>query len=232
MANPFTFGNFGKYNYADQLRGMFGDHATYIDPYTTGYHFMFFTKLPSTLNQQYGKFLMTTCQAVSNIPGITVNPIEFNGLNNLKWSVPGTVEYDSNRFSVRFVEFAGLPITTIMGQWVTLFRNIIYGISESVTEQKDYKGKVIYCTTLWDGKTVQYASAFTGVYPLKVPTDSFQSDKATQDKVEPEVEFSFDMMYTGSQVISTATSLVSSLRSSSMSAIDSMYNEAASGNNG
>lgn len=233
MTNPFTFGQFSKFDHPDKLRGVFGDHASYIDPYTTGYHYLMFTKLPDGLEPNYGKFLCTTCQAVSNIPGLTVNPIEYNGLNNLKWSVPGTVEFDSNRFTVKFTEFAGLPITTIFGKWVTKFRNIMYGIAddEGTTEQKGYKGKAIYCTTLWDGKTVQFAAAFSGIYPLKVPTDLFQSDRATQDKAEPEIEFSFDMMYTGESVVSSAKSLLDTYRNAGISAVDSMYSEAASSNN-
>jgi len=231
MPNPFVMGSFDKYRWPDQLRGMFGDHATAIDPYQTGYHFLFFTKLPSELTSEVGKFLTTVCQSVT-VPGITVNPIEYNGLNNMSWSVPGTVEYDNKRFTARFVEFAGLPITQIMGKWVTIFRNIIYGIADPVigsASQVDYKGKCIYATTLPDARTIQYAAAFTGVYPLKIPTDSFSSDRTTQEKVEPEIEFSFDMMYTGEQAIYTAQSLVESTVTASITAVDAMYEEAVGG---
>jgi hypothetical protein len=229
MPNPFVMGNFNKYQWEDQIRSMFGGNATAIDPYTTGYQFLFFTKMPSALTIESGKFLTTVCQSVT-VPGVTVNPIEFNGLNNIKWSVPGTVEYDSQRFTARFIEFAGLPITQIMGKWVTIFRNIVYGIADPTsgsTQQVDYKGKCVYATTLPDARTVQYASVFTGVYPTKIPTDSFSGDKTTQEKVEPEIEFSFDVMYTGEQVISTASSLLDTMVGSSVSAIDQMYDEAS-----
>ncbi len=229
MPNPFVMGNFNKYQWSDQLRSMFGDHSTAIDPYTTGYEFLFFTKMPSALSLETGKFLTTVCQSVT-IPGITVNSIEYNGLNNIKWSVPGTVEYDAQRFTARFIEFAGLPITQIMGKWVTIFRNIVYGIADPVsgsTQQVDYKGKCVYATTLPDAKTVQFAAVFTGVYPTKIPTDVFSGDKTTQEKVEPEIEFSFDVMYTGEQVMATASSLLETMVSSSISAIDQMYEEAS-----
>lgn len=229
MPNPFVMGSFGKYTFQDQLRGMFGDHATFIDPYTTGYHWLIFTKVPTAVSNEAGKFLTTVCQSVT-IPGINVEPIEYNGLNNMKWSVPGLVQYDSNRFTAKFTEMAGLPILQIMGKWVTIFRNIIYGIADPESgsaSQADYKGKAIYVTTLFDGKTIQYACAFSGVYPLKIPTDMATSDRATHDKVEPEVEFSFDMMYTGQQVMQNAQSLLDSLRDSGVSQADSMYNEAS-----
>lgn len=228
MPNPFTMGSFSQFDYPDQLRTIFGGNSSYIDPYTTGYHFMYFFP-PTPLQSQVGKFLQTICLSVT-IPGITVNPIEYNGTNNMKWYVPGTVEYENNRFSCKFNEFAGLPVLQIIGSWANIFRNMIYGIADPDTggaSQGDYKGRAIYATTLPDGKTIQFAAAFTGVFPLKVPTDSFGSDKATQEKVEMEIEFSFDMMYTGEQVMSTASSLVSSTVSSSISKITEMYSEAA-----
>jgi hypothetical protein len=63
-----------------------------------------------------GSFLTCNAQSVT-IPGISVNNITYNGTNNMKWKVPGLVEYDRDTVSIKFVEFAGLPITQIMGQY-------------------------------------------------------------------------------------------------------------------
>lgn len=227
MANPFTYNlDFGKYNHENQLTRTFGNHATFIDPYQTGYHFIFFTKVPEGVGSEAGKFLTTVCQSVT-VPGLTVEPIEYVGLNSLKWSVPGAVAYDSNRFTAKFTEFNGLPITQIMGKWVTIFRNVMYGIADpdiGSDSQGDYKGKAIYATTTF-GANVQFACGFSGVYPLKVPTDQFGSDVATQDKSEPEIEFSFDDMWTGDQVLSTARELIEATVSQSVSFRDDLYGE-------
>lgn len=231
--NPFIGLEFQKYDYKDQLRTVFGGNSTYIDPYTTGYHYVYFT-LPSALTTSQQKFLTTVCQSVQ-IPGITVNNIEYAGTNNMKWYYPGTVEYDNNRFTCKFVEFQGLPILQIMGQWVNIFRNLIYGISDpekGSTSQGGFKGKAIYATTLFDGKTVQFAAAFVGIYPTKVPTDAFGSDKTNHEKVEHDIEFTFDHMYTGKNVIQAATALVSATQGDGIAEVTKLYNEATSSGSG
>lgn len=228
--NPFIGLKFNMYDYPDQLRTVFGGNNTYIDPYTKGYHYVYFF-LPKGLSDSQSKFLTTVCQSVV-IPTLNVNPIEYAGTNNLKWYYPGTVEWDSNRFTCKFVEFQGLPILQTMGQWVNIFRNMIYGISDpekGSTTQGGFKGRAIYATTLFDGKTVQFAAAFTGIYPVKVPTDAFGSDKTNHEKVEHDIDFSFDQMYTGENVISAATALVSATQSEGIKAVTDMYNEATSG---
>jgi hypothetical protein len=202
----------------DQLRTIFGGNVAAIDPYTTGYHYLYIT-LPkdSGLSKSYGTFLQTVCQSVT-VPGITVNNIEYSGLNDFKWNYPGTVEYDNQRFTAKFIEFAGLPIYEIIGEWVNVFRNMIYGVSHTTNgpKQTAFKGSALYATTLFDGVTVQYAAHFTGIYPTKIPSDAFSSDKATHDKVEHEIEFAFDMMYTGQEVLKRAQNRVASTYNTSV----------------
>lgn len=232
--NPFlNMSNFNKYNYGDKIRGIYGDHETYIDPYLTGYHFVFFTKLPQALQTQgVGSFLTCNAQSVT-VPDISVAPISFNGVNGFQWSVPGTVTYN-HTVSIKFIEFAGIPITMIMGNWVNIYRNLIYGIADPTTTnaytQSSYKGKMLYATTLPDAKTVQYAAAFTGVYPTNVPTSGFNSDRANQQKFEPNITFQFDMMYTGESLKNNIQSLIDCTRESSVAHSDGMYLEAISVN--
>lgn len=235
LVNPwsnFTTPTFENWGYKDQMRTIFGD-INYIDPYTTGYHYIFFT-LPNGLDTRYGRFLTTVCQSVT-IPGISVNKIAYNGLNNMEWNVPGTVEYESHSITCKFIEFAGLPIIEIMGNWVSIIRNMLYGVASSTgtpdsggIHQADYKGRILYATTRMDGLTVQFASVFTGVFPLKVPLDRMSSDKTSHEKVEPEIEFAFDLMYTGEAVTNNAQSLISSTYSSSVDAVNQAYNNASS----
>jgi len=213
-------GNFSNYKRQDQLRTIFGGNINSLDPYTTGYHYLYITMPEELKNKNYGEFLTTVCQSVT-IPGITVNNIEYTGLNNFKWNYPGTVEYDNQRFTAKFIEFANLPILTIMGQWVNIFRNMIYGVSNKRIKgpkQRYFKGSALYASTLFDGVSVQYAAHFTGIYPTKIPTDAFGSDKATHDKVEHEIEFAFDMMYTGEEVVERAQKQVNATYDNSVGA--------------
>ena len=209
--NPFVFGSFDKYNWGDKLRTVFGDQSTFIDPYTTGYQWLFFTGLPKSLEEQHGSFLTAICQSVT-IPGITVNQISHGGTNNFTWQTPGTVEFTSKSFSVKMQEFVGLPTLSIVGQWVNIFRNMLTGTADlesGSASQGDYKGKAIYVTTMFDVRQVAFAAAFTGIYPTTVPTNNFSSDKTTHDKVEHEIEFSFDMSATrfGAKITSITSEL-------------------------
>lgn len=231
--NPFINNlGFDKYPYPDKMRGMFGGEKTFIDPYTTGYHFVYFFP-PDTIGQTVGQFLTTVCQSVT-IPGWTVNTIEYNGLNNMKWYVPGTVDMGDQTFTCTFTEMAGLPITQIMGRWVTIFRNVLYGISDPSSQntysQGAYKGKAVYCTTLPDGLTVQFAAVFTGVFPKSIPTDKFGSSRPEHNKVEQEMQFSFDQMLTGTAAESYARSLVAATRNQSINTSDYIYAQETSSN--
>lgn len=239
--NPFLITDGRKVRkYSDDMRGMFGGNKHYLDPYTTGYHFIYFF-LPKTLAKEsgVGEFLTTVCQQVS-IPGITVNPIEYNGLNDMKWYVPGTTVLERNTFECTFIEMEGIPVTTILGRWITLFRNVLYGIadpgvftdftnnaqeSESHYSQGNYKGKVVYATTLPDAATVQFAAVFTGAFPTKIPTDIFESQRATQEKKEVQITFQFDQMLTGTEVNNYAKKLVTTVRQNSINAVGNSGNE-------
>ncbi len=184
------------------------------------------------MEEQHGSFLTAICQSVT-IPGITVNQISHSGTNNFTWQTPGTVEFTSKSFSAKMQEFVGLPTLSIVGQWVNIFRNMLTGTADlenGSASQGDYKGKAIYVTTMFDVRQVAFAAAFTGIYPTTVPTNNFSSDKSTHDKVEHEIEFSFDNMYTGEQVNTQAQCLMDKLIvQPSLGQINSMYDEATSG---
>lgn len=232
--NPFINNlGFNKYGYSDRMRRMFGGEKTFIDPYTSGYHFVYFFP-PDTIGQEVGQFLTTVCQQVE-IPGYTVNAITYNGLNNMKWNVPGTVELTGQQFTCHFTEMAGLPITQIMGRWVTIFRNVLYGISDPSAQntysQGAYKGKAVYATTLPDGLTVQFAAVFTGVFPGNIPLETIgQSNVMTHEKVELSIPFHFDQMLTGTAAEAYARTLVQATRSAGISLSDNIYAQETSSN--
>ena len=87
-------GNFSNYKRQDQLRTIFGGNINSLDPYTTGYHYLYITMPEELKNKDYGEFLTTVCQSVT-VPGITVNNIEYTGLNNFKWNYRATRSHTS-----------------------------------------------------------------------------------------------------------------------------------------
>lgn len=214
----------------DRIKRYFGGHLYGVDPVTTGYHYAFLSPPIRVLNEigatQTGPlWLGAVCRAV-NIPNIVVNHIEIEGLNNLKWAVPGTVEFDSQIVTLRFLETKGIPVYRLISSWVFVFRNMIYGVSMSEGHvQTDYKGHLCYALVRPDGKTVEFASVFTGVYPANVPSSVFNSELMTHDKIELEVEFHFDQMFIGDEVINLASDLVKSAFESSVGFIQQLYEQ-------
>ncbi len=197
----------------NQLSRRWGGHSTGVaDPYITGYHFIWFDKLPNGLMLEIGKgdrvtdsidkgdvqkILAATCTGVTP-PGGTLNKIEFTGLGGVKWAVPGNLDY-GNSVSVKFTEMQGLPITTFMHKWVKSIRDYRTGATETLDDQAgvgyskaQYSSLLYYWTTAPDAKTIEYFACYDGVYPTKDPADLHASDIESIGKLDIEIEFNVD----------------------------------------
>lgn len=93
-----------------------GTQIGVADPYTSGYFFIWFEKLPPGLIKyvQQGNSGISSTSEIQNIlaasclsvtpPGGTLNKVEYTGLGGIKWAVPGNVDY-GNSVSIKFLEF-------------------------------------------------------------------------------------------------------------------------------
>lgn len=207
MAMKYSFAELGQ-NIVTRKFG--GTTIGVADPYSSGYHFVWFDKIPPGLVQytQEGISGISSVDEVQNIlaasclsvtpPGGTLNKIEFTGLGGVKWAVPGNVDY-GNSVSVKFLEFNKTPILDIMHNWIKLIRDYRTGISnledgangEGYTK-KTYAGLMYYWTTAPDAKTVEYYACYDGLFPTKDPQDLFASDVETVGRLDLEIEFNVD----------------------------------------
>lgn len=189
-------------------RNFGGTVAGVADPYITGYHFVFFPRLPPELfvyanldnNTKVGNILAGACLAVTP-PGGTLNKIEFTGLGGIKWAVPGNVDY-GNSVSVKFLEFNGTPILNIMHGWVKMIRDYRSGTTDLEEgnqligySKSTYAGIMYYWTTSPDVRSVEYYAAYDGVFPTKDPQDLFASDVETVGRLDTEIEFNVDYIW-------------------------------------
>lgn len=145
---------------------------------------------------QAANVLAATCTSFTP-PGGTLESAEFNALAGAKYSVPTTVTY-GNSITAKFVEFSGLPILRILHSWVNMIRDNKSGLTKLQGAEyikSKYAGSVLYWTTKPDGKTVEFAAAYNGVFPKKDPQDLFPGDIASVDKVEIDCEFNCDFVY-------------------------------------
>jgi len=182
------------------------------EPYVSGYHFVWFDRLPPLLasayvqegisgvssNSEIKNILAATCLSVTP-PGGTLNKVEFTGLGGIKWAVPGSVDY-GNTVSVKFLEMSKTPILDIMHGWVKLIRDYRTGISDLLISGEEgvgnskavYAGLMYYWTTAPDGKTVEYYACYDGLFPGKDPQDLYTSDVETNGRLDIEIEFNVD----------------------------------------
>ena len=189
-------------------RNFGGTVAGVADPYLTGYHFIYFAKLPPALNTYSGgledgdmkKLLAGACLSVTP-PGGTLNKVEYTGLGGVKFAVPGNIDY-GNSVSVKFLEFNQLPIFNIMHGWVKMIRDYRTGTSNLVEtadgmgySKSTYAGLMYYWTTAPDAKTVEYYACYDGLFPTKDPQDLFTSDVETVGRLDVEIEFNVDYVW-------------------------------------
>ncbi len=205
------------------------------DPYISGYHFVWFRNLPKALTKskqttgldvfkklfkgedldsEYKQKLSGACQGVT-VPGATLNRAEISSLGGTKWTVPTSIDY-GNTITIKFLEFSGLLIHKFINNWVSLIRDYKTGASnlEGSYTKTAYTGSMYYWTTRPNGRfkdrsDIEYAALYTGMYPLKVPHDSFSSDIASVDKVEIDIDFNIDWIYHENWVKKEITDLYS-----------------------
>lgn len=180
------------------------------DPYLTGYHYIWFDRLPPQLPDYVSRgisgissradiqsVLAATCTGVTP-PGGTLNKVEFTGLGGVKWGVPGNIDY-GNTVTLKFFEMNKTPLLDIMHGWFKLMRDYRTGVTNlrdgNVGDgytKKSYAGLLFYWTTAPDGQTVEYYACYDGVFPTKDPQDLYTSDVETVGKLDVEIEFHND----------------------------------------
>ena len=214
MTMKYSFAELAANQYTRKFGGTLKGVA---DPYVTGYHFIYFDNIPTGITSytqsmnsglsdvsEIKSVLAAACLSVTP-PGGTLNTVEFTGLGGIKWSVPGNIDYGT-AVSVKFLEFSKTPIADIMHGWVKMIRDYrtgVTGLSDSGGElksgptgdgytKKTYAANLWYWTTAPDGRTVEYAALYDGVFPKKDPQDLFTSDVETVGRLDIEIEFNVD----------------------------------------
>lgn len=192
-----------------------GTRGTIVaDPYISGYHFIKVVTLPNQLQKfvrnsangnnssisgddQIKQTLQGSCLSVTP-PGGTLNKAEFVGLGGVKWSVPTNIDY-GNTLTIKFLEFSTLPILSIFHGWVSMIRDYRTGTSQLNSDgaytKSEYAGTIVYWTTKPDGRSVEYAACYTGLFPLKDPQDLYSGDLTAVDKLEVDIEFNVDWVW-------------------------------------
>lgn len=216
MGNPFI--------HQDKYARFFGGSAgeAPLDAYVSGFHYLFFV-MPNRLQEAIYKQIIASKipqnddtifggpAQIANIlnihnisftpAGVTLNKTTVNAMGGRKWNVPTSLDV-SDSISINYNEYSGLPIYKIHKYWVSAIRNKDLGGISNLTgsdngflSKEDFSARLYYATVRPDGKTVETAQLYTGVFPTKIPTDSFGSDVANSDKIDISIDYSHDHLY-------------------------------------
>lgn len=159
------------------------------------------------------RMLSALATGVPSIPDTTVNQTSLNGIGGTKWGVTTNIETPST-FSVKFRELAGLPVCKTMASWFTLIRDPNSGASlltGSNYTKKNFYGRATLAHLKPDMQTVEMGTRFEGIFPTKYPTDLFNSDNATVEALEPEIEFHCDSVWSDNEALKQAQVIVDGL---------------------
>lgn len=216
----------------------FGTHTAPVEPYITGYHFCEWVKLPNALSDSTlyeGKEPLKLADIKSllngltysvNVPSRTINKTEIVGLGGVKWTAPTSQDEDTN-ISCRYLETVDLPIKRIMHAWTTLLRNNLTGTSyiESRYDKSQYSGAMYYWTVTPGGRDVQFYACYTGLWPTKDPNDSFSHDVAANDKLEIDIDYSFDQAFYSSWVLTNVNNFAERRFRGTQATLDEVYGQ-------
>lgn len=214
MANSFTTSFEVIKNGANPFSRRWGSNnaSSAVDPYITGYCFVKFKHFPSlsniisesdnpALSNEQAVNVLTSLVSSVTIPGATLNKAEFSGLGGIKWFYPTNADWD-NTITMKFREMAGAPVHAIIHSWVKRICDYRAGIMRTDNSstggsptKSDFTSSMYYWTTRPDGRTLNYHSLATGMFPTKDPTDMFGHDIEAIDKLELDIDFSLDVLY-------------------------------------
>lgn len=219
-----------------------------LDIYLTGYHYLF-VSMPDKLKKyiaentaagKHEKITEEKIEAILSIHNVAVTPpanslgkTTNNSVGGQKWHTPTNLELGDS-VSVKYNEYSSVPLYRIHRAWINFIRDTTLGITPGDTPiyQEDYKATFLYATTRPDGKTIEFCAKFTGCFPAKSPTDVFNSDISTSDKIEIDMEYSIDSMYDNNpEVIAEITSKINESRRSGIQANSDRYKTKTSGGN-
>lgn len=203
------------------------------EPLITGYHFIQFVNLPDGLQTEYanmrssgtGKDSLTNNDIATVLsaaalqvttPGGRLNHVDLMGMGGIKWTVPTNIDYDTS-FNVKFLEFNNTPIFNIVHSWIQMIRDYRTGISAltgtpNSYKKSNYSATAYYFTLTPNFQDINYYACFDGIYPITDPHNLYGSNIEDINKLDVEIEFKFDYMWTQPWVYDKCTSILASVK--------------------
>lgn len=179
----------------------------YLDPYITGYAFIYWVQLPSWFEQDDDlKYFKTLSQknfrSFNGINGIDLSSSTNNsGFAAREISVAAAINSGNTEFQISHNEYSGGVMTKLYQKWVTMIRDPRTGIAlypklyDVEYSSRNHTGQLLYIVTRPDvtntgHNNVEWACFYSSVYPTNVPLDTlYNYEMGNQDT--PSVDITF-----------------------------------------
>lgn len=160
--------------------------------------------------EDMGKMLSALTSGVPSIPDTTLAKASNVGMGGPKWGTATNLDHPTN-VSFKFIELAGIPVCKTIMSWFTLIRDPNSGVClllDKDCTKRNWIGRSILAYVKPDGVTVEMATRFEGIHPLKYPSDLFTSDVATVEPLQPEIDFHVDSIWSDTKAFEEAREIV------------------------
>lgn len=179
----------------------------YLDPYVSGYAFIYWVELPHWFEQdpdlKYFKELtqknFRSFQGVSPIDLNTVTTQSGFAGHEINWA--GDINRGNTEFTISHKEFSGGVMRKLYQKWIGLIRDPrtgialypkLYGVDYGA---RNHSASLLYVVSRPDvtnstGKIVEYACLYSNVFPTNVPLDTlYNFEIGSQDS--PSIDITF-----------------------------------------
>ena len=160
-----------------------------LDPYVTGYAFIYWVQLPEWFNKDpdLASYRFLSQKNFRSFSGL--NPVDLGtgqhqtGFAGHEFDVVTGVSRGGNEFTIGHKEYMGSPMRKMYQKWITMIRDPrtgialypkLYGVDYSA---KNHTGQLLYITTRPDvtntaSHIVEHAVFYSNVFPTNIPFDS------------------------------------------------------------
>lgn len=158
-----------------------------------------------------GNMLSGLVEAVSGVPGGTLNFVDVVAMGGTKWGIPSNFDF-GDQITLRFRELSGMPVKNMITSWVNLIRHSNSGVSmlpNGEYTKSNWTADLTYFILRPNGLSVEAGIVFEGIYPMSDLSSQIATDITAVDGLTYDVNFHVDAMYWDSNTTAKAQSIVS-----------------------
>ena len=190
------------------------DNLDRMDPFTTGYAAIIWTRLPAFLDygnssatKQFKALTERNFKSFSGLSDLTLDTDQLShGFTGNELPVATNIKKENTTFTLRHYELSGSPVRELYQLWIAGIRDPETGLatyngylnnsdSAHMYSMKNHTGELLYVVTDpsfaagGHGNGIEFACYYTNVFPTKIPMDHLNYTSGDHSLPEIDIEF-------------------------------------------